>query len=130
MNICNNNDQTCFSDTLTSARPPVGRLNPRLLGSGFNTTLGVQQMLMRRKTCLIPILKLSPTNIIRLLLESQDRGHGREHGKFRKNAGRSRCCVAVIIIGVILLLAMGVGLGLYFGGKASNENVKNYLSNR
>ena len=30
MTLCNNNDQTWFSDTLTSARPLVGVLNPRL----------------------------------------------------------------------------------------------------
>ena len=56
MTLCNNNDQTCFSDTLTSARPLRGRQNPQLSESGFNTTLGVQQMLMHRKTCLTPIL--------------------------------------------------------------------------
>ena len=44
--LCNNNDQTCFSDTLTSAGP--------LSGSGINTSLGAQQMLMHRKSCLIP----------------------------------------------------------------------------
>ena len=36
----NNNDQTCLS------------------GSGFNISLGTQQMLTHRKPCLIPILKL------------------------------------------------------------------------
>ena len=54
---CNNSDQTCFSDTLTSAGP-LGRCwNPRLSGSGFNTSLGTQQMLMHRKSCLIPIVE-------------------------------------------------------------------------
>ena len=56
MTLCNNKDQTWFSDTLTSARPLGGHSNPRLSGSGFNATLWVQQMLMHRKTCLIPIM--------------------------------------------------------------------------
>ena len=56
MTLCNNNDQTWFSDTLTSARPLGGRSTPRLSGSGFNTTLEVQHMIMHRKTCLIPIV--------------------------------------------------------------------------
>ena len=56
MTLCNNNDQTCFSDVLTYARPLRSRYNPRLSGSGFNTTLWVQQMLIHRKTCLIPIV--------------------------------------------------------------------------
>ena len=55
MTLCNNNDETWFSNTLTSAKPLVCHLNPRLSGSGFNTTMGVQQILMHRKTCLIPI---------------------------------------------------------------------------
>ena len=59
MCLCNNSDQTCFSDILTPAGP-LGRCwNPRLSGSGFNTSLGAQQMLMHRKVCLIPILKLN-----------------------------------------------------------------------
>ena len=58
MTLCNNNDQTWSSNRLTSARPLGGRWNPRLSGSGWNTTLGVQQLLMHRKTCLIPILLL------------------------------------------------------------------------
>ena len=50
MILCYNNDQTWFSDTLISAR------SLRVVkGLGFNTTLGVQQMLMHRKTCLNPI---------------------------------------------------------------------------
>ena len=56
MTLCNNNDQTWFSNTLGYARPLWIRLNPRLSGSGFNITLGVQQMLMHRKMCLIPIV--------------------------------------------------------------------------
>ena len=32
--LCNNNDQTWLTDTLTSARPLGGRENPRLSGSG------------------------------------------------------------------------------------------------
>ena len=40
------NEQNVFSDALTSARPLGGRLNPCLSGSGFNITLGAQQMLM------------------------------------------------------------------------------------
>ena len=51
MFLCNNSDQTCFSDTLTSAG---------LLSSGFNTSLRAQQMLMHRKPCPIPILLLGP----------------------------------------------------------------------
>ena len=56
MALCKNNDQAWFSDTLTSAGPLGGRLNPRLSGSDFNATLEVQQMLMYRKTCLIAIV--------------------------------------------------------------------------
>ena len=53
--LCNNSNQKCFSDTLTSAGP-LGRCrNPRLSDSGFHTSLGAQQMLMHRKSCLIPI---------------------------------------------------------------------------
>ena len=46
MTWCNNNDKNWFSDTLTCARPLV-------VGK---STLGVQQMLMHRKACLIPIV--------------------------------------------------------------------------
>ena len=54
--LCNNSDQRCFSDTLTSAGP-LGRCwNPRLSGSSFNTSLGIQQILMHRKSCWIPIM--------------------------------------------------------------------------
>ena len=56
MTLCNNNDQTWFFDQLTSAGPLGVVKNPRLLSSGFNITLGVQQMLMHRKTSLTPIL--------------------------------------------------------------------------
>ena len=42
MTLCNNNDQTWFFDTLTSARPLRSHLNSRLSGLGFNIT---QQML-------------------------------------------------------------------------------------
>ena len=52
MSLCNNNDQTWFSDVLTSARPLWGSLNCHLSGQGFSITLGIQQMLMHRKTCL------------------------------------------------------------------------------
>ena len=45
-----------FSDTLTSARPTGGRLNPRLSGSGFNPTLGVQQVFMHRKNMFDPYI--------------------------------------------------------------------------
>ena len=48
ISLCNNNDQTCFSDTLTSTEH---------LWLGFNIFLGAQQMLMHRKSCLIPIVK-------------------------------------------------------------------------
>ena len=34
-------------------------LNPRLSGTGFNTSLGAQRMLMHSKSCLIPILILT-----------------------------------------------------------------------
>ena len=57
MTLCNNNDQTWFSDTLTSARPLGDSWNPRLSGSGFNTTLGVQQMLMHRKNVFDPYIE-------------------------------------------------------------------------
>ena len=56
MILCNNNNQTCFSDTLTLAIP---------VGGCSTSPSGVQQMLMHRTTCLIPILrhKLSETII-------------------------------------------------------------------
>ena len=54
MTLCHNNDQTWFSDTLTSARLLGGRLNTRLSDSGFSTTLGVQQILMHRKNMFDP----------------------------------------------------------------------------
>ena len=41
--LCNNSDQTLFSHKLASARPLRG-----LSGLGFNTILGVQQMLNHR----------------------------------------------------------------------------------
>ena len=56
MTLCKNNEKQWFPDTQTSARPLEGRKNPSLSGSCFNTLLGFQQMLMRRKTCLIPIV--------------------------------------------------------------------------
>ena len=43
--LCNNNDQTWFFDAFTS-------------GSDFNISLGAQQMLIQRKSCLIPILMI------------------------------------------------------------------------
>ena len=55
--LFNNSDPTCFSDTLTTAWPLCGCWNHRMSGSGFNTSLGAQQMLMHRKSCLIPIFK-------------------------------------------------------------------------
>ena len=55
MFLCNNSYQTCFSDTLTSAGPLGMCWNPHLSDSGFNTSLGAQQMLMHRKSCLISI---------------------------------------------------------------------------
>ena len=42
--------------TLTSAGPLSRCWNPRVSSSGFNISLGAQQMLMHRKSCLIPIL--------------------------------------------------------------------------
>ena len=54
--VCNNSDQTYFSDTLTSAGP-LGRC-----WTGFNTSLRDQQMFTHRKSCLIPILKTSCDN--------------------------------------------------------------------
>ena len=48
--LCNNSDQICFSDILISTGS-LGRCwNPRLSCSGFNTSLGTQQMLMHRKS--------------------------------------------------------------------------------
>ena len=76
MTLCNNNDQTWFSDTLTSARPLGGPQNPRLSGSGFNITLRVQQMLMHNKfsflkeglpslkTARAPCMLRSPPNLV------------------------------------------------------------------
>ena len=63
MTLCNNKDQTWFSDTLTSARPLRGSLKPSpfRLGGVSTPPLGSKQMTMHRKTCLIPILKLHPT---------------------------------------------------------------------
>ena len=54
MLFCNNSGQTWFSDTFTSAGP-LGRCwLPHLSGSGFNTSLCAQQMLMHRQSCFIP----------------------------------------------------------------------------
>ena len=53
MILSNNSDQTCFSDILTSAGPRGRCWKLSLKGEGFNTSLGAQQMLMHRKSCLI-----------------------------------------------------------------------------
>ena len=59
--LCNNNNQTWFSDTLTSARP-LGVVKTLAFQARVSTPpLGVQQVLMHRKTCLIPMMK---TNIL------------------------------------------------------------------
>ena len=68
MTSCNNNDQTWFSDALTSAEPLWGSLKPLPFRLGFQLTLGVQQMLMHRKTCLIPIVLERDCNIFLYLL--------------------------------------------------------------
>ena len=57
--LCNNNDQIRISDTLTSARP-IGVVKTLAFQARVSTTpSGVQQMLMHRKTCLIPIITVS-----------------------------------------------------------------------
>ena len=56
--LCNNSDQMWFSNTFTSAGPLERCWNPHLSGSGFTTALRVQQMLMYRKSCLIPIIHM------------------------------------------------------------------------
>ena len=53
---CFNSDQTWFSDAQIFARPLSGVKILVFQALCFNTTLGVQQMLMHRKSCLIPIL--------------------------------------------------------------------------
>ena len=50
--------QKWFSDTLVSARPLRGSHYPRLSGLGFNNTLVLKQVVMHRKSRLIPIFKL------------------------------------------------------------------------
>ena len=79
--LCNNNDQTCFSDTLTSTGPLRRGRNPHFSGSGFNISLGARQMLMHRKSCLIPIIILfqgrkqyQKTKQATLVLQSYTRG--------------------------------------------------------
>ena len=55
--LCNNSDQTCFSDTLTSAVPLGTSGDVEILsGSSFNISLGAQQMLMHRKLCFNPYI--------------------------------------------------------------------------
>ena len=57
LNLCNNSDQTWFSNTLTFARS-LGRCwKPRPTASVFNISLGTWQTLMHGRPCLIPILK-------------------------------------------------------------------------
>ena len=57
LNLCNNSDQTWFSNTLTFARS-LGRCwKPRPTASVFNISLGTWQTLMHGKPCLIPIIK-------------------------------------------------------------------------
>ena len=55
MTICNKNDQSCFSDALTSARPLCSRYNPRLMRLGFQHPRGPADV-TAQKTCLIPIM--------------------------------------------------------------------------
>ena len=61
MFLCNNSDQTGFSDTFTSAGALGSGWNPRLSNSDFNTSLRAQMVLMHRKSCLIPILQKTAT---------------------------------------------------------------------
>ena len=49
----NNHNQTWFSDALTSARPLGGLRKPSPFRLGYQNH---QQMLVHRKTCLLPIL--------------------------------------------------------------------------
>ena len=57
LNLCNNSDQTLFSNALTFARSLGRGCKPRPSASVFNISLGPWQTLMREKQCLIPILK-------------------------------------------------------------------------
>ena len=58
LNLCNNSDQTWFSNTLTFARS-LGRCwKPRPMASVFNISLGTWQTLMHGIPCLIPILSI------------------------------------------------------------------------
>ena len=64
LNLCNNSDQTLFSNALTFAKS-LGRCwKPRPSASVFNISLGTWQTLMHGKACLIPILihGFSPVN--------------------------------------------------------------------
>ena len=57
LNLCNNSDQTWFSNTLTFARSFQRCWKPRPTASVFNISLGTWQTLMHGKSCLIPITK-------------------------------------------------------------------------
>ena len=57
LNLCNNSDQTWFSNTLTFARSRGRCWKPRpTTASVFNISLGTGQTLMHGKSCLIPII--------------------------------------------------------------------------
>ena len=56
MTFCINNNQTSFSDTLTSAGPRVVVKTLAFQARISTPPSRVQEMLMHRKTCLIPIL--------------------------------------------------------------------------
>ena len=56
LKLCNNSDQTLFSNTLTFARSLGSYRKPRPSASVFNTSLGSWQTLMHKKPCLILIV--------------------------------------------------------------------------
>ena len=56
LDLCNNSDQTLFSNALMFARSLGSCWKPRPSASVFNISLGTWQTLMHEKHCLIPIL--------------------------------------------------------------------------
>ena len=71
MILCNDNDQTWFSDTLTNVRPLGSHVNPRLSGSGLNTTLGGPADVNAEKNMFDPYI--DPCLIIAIITSSTSR---------------------------------------------------------
>ena len=58
--LCNNSDRTCFFPCINIRWVPRAMLKTSGCALGFQVLLGTQRMLMHGKTCLIPLIIVTP----------------------------------------------------------------------